>query len=288
MKAAYKILAVLIAAGMAGFACLFYAGSLASAPAPATIGNPPPDLPAEAVSFESGSGNRLAGWFIPGEPRHGGVLLMHGIRANRLEMLCRARMLHAKGFSVLLFDFQAHGESPGRYLTFGYLESATRGRPSISRGRSCLASASASWACRWEEPPPSSAKSRLKRTRWYSKPYLARSDEALDNRMAMQLGPLGPWLSPLLKCQVEPRLGFNPDFLKPAERVSKLHAPLLLIAGAEDRHASLGEMKRIFAAANDPKELWVVPDAPHADFHRFAPEEYERRVLGFLTPRLAN
>ena len=37
-------------------------------------------------------------------------------------MLGRARMLNAQGFAVLLFDFQAHGESPGRYLTFGYLE----------------------------------------------------------------------------------------------------------------------------------------------------------------------
>ena len=288
MKAAYKISAVLIAAGMAGFACLFYAGSLASAPAPATIGNPPPDLPAEAVSFESGSGSQLAGWFIPGEPRHGGVLLMHGIRANRLEMLGRARMLHAKGFSVLLFDFQAHGESPGRYLTFGYLESRDARaafdfmRRKLPGERIGIVGMSLGGAAAILSEKPLEANAMVLEA------VFGSFSEALDNRMAMRLGFLGPWLSPLLKCQVEPRLGFNPDFLKPAERVSKLHAPLLLIAGAEDRHASLGEMKRIFAAANDPKELWVVPNAPHADFHRFAPEEYERRVLGFLTPRLAN
>ena len=48
--------------------------------------------------------------------------MMHGVRANRMSMVERARILHASGFSVLLFDFQAHGESPGKRITFGYLE----------------------------------------------------------------------------------------------------------------------------------------------------------------------
>ncbi len=112
-------------------------------------------------------------------------------------------------------------------------------------------------------------------------------DEALGNRLATRFGPLSRRISPLLKYQVKPRLGFDPDILKPAERIANVHAPLLLIAGAEDKHASLAEMKRIYANANEPKELWIVPEAPHADFHRFAPEEYERRVPGFLLPRLA-
>ena len=49
-------------------------------------------------------------------------MLLHGVRGNRLAMLRRARLLHAEGFSVLLFDFQAHGESAGRRITFGRLE----------------------------------------------------------------------------------------------------------------------------------------------------------------------
>ena len=56
---------------------------------------------------------RLSGWFIAGRPGGGAVVLMHGVRGNRLAMLRRARLLHAEGFSVLLFDFQAHGESTG-------------------------------------------------------------------------------------------------------------------------------------------------------------------------------
>ena len=48
---------------------------------------------------------------------------MHGVRADRTSMLDRARVLSRAGYSVLLFDFQAHGESPGHRITLGYLES---------------------------------------------------------------------------------------------------------------------------------------------------------------------
>jgi alpha/beta superfamily hydrolase len=31
-------------------------------------------------------------------------------------------MLYANGFSILMIDFQVHGESPGEHITIGYLE----------------------------------------------------------------------------------------------------------------------------------------------------------------------
>jgi uncharacterized protein len=113
-------------------------------------------------------------------------------------------------------------------------------------------------------------------------------DEALNNRLSMRVGSLSPLLAPLLWFQVEPRLGFNPDVLRPAEAVAKLHVPLLLIAGAEDKHAKLSEMRRTFARANEPKRLWIIEGAAHIDFHRYTRAEYEHRVLNFLIPILAS
>src|SRR5262249_28582807 len=92
------------------------------APAQAEIGPPPADLGAEPVAFASASGALLKGWFVPGRPGGGAVVLMHGIRANRLVMLRRARRLKEEGFAVLLFDFQAHGESIARHMSFGRWE----------------------------------------------------------------------------------------------------------------------------------------------------------------------
>ena len=50
------------------------------------------------------------------------MLLLHGIHADRRAMLGRARFLHYFGYSVLLIDLHAHGESAGEAITFGVAE----------------------------------------------------------------------------------------------------------------------------------------------------------------------
>ena len=277
----------LLAAAL-GFGASWVAGREASAPAPARIGAPPADLPVEAVTIPSGSGSRLAGWFIPGEPHRGAVLLMHGVRANRGEMLGRARFFHKLGFAVLLFDFQAHGESPGRSITFGYLEAKDaraafdflrRKAPGERIGVDGLSLGGASAVL--ADPP-------LEADAMVLEAVYGSFDTAVGNRMAVRFGPLARYLTPLLTWQVKPRLGFDPDVLAPAARIGRVHAPMLLIAGDVDQLASLDEAKLLYANANEPKALWIIPGARHQDFHRYVPEAYEQRVGGFFKERLRN
>jgi alpha-beta hydrolase superfamily lysophospholipase len=106
------------------FCCAAWgAGSFLSRPAKHSIGALPAHLQGRDVQFESGSGSELHGWLIPGRKGAGAVVLMHGFRGDRRQMLARASFLSEAGYSVLLFDFQAHGESPGKQITIGYLES---------------------------------------------------------------------------------------------------------------------------------------------------------------------
>lgn len=115
--------AALLGAGLG--AAVLVVGLRLSSPAPTAVGPVPPGLPgAEEVAFPSASGTVLRGWWVPGlDADAGAVVLMHGIWENRLRMVPRARVLHGEGYAVLLFDLQAHGESPGRRITFGRLES---------------------------------------------------------------------------------------------------------------------------------------------------------------------
>jgi fermentation-respiration switch protein FrsA (DUF1100 family) len=269
---------------------LWVGGSIASAPEPARIGAPPADIAVEMITIPSGSGSQLSAWFVPGAPHGGAVLLMHGVRANRLEMLDRARLLHREGFAVLLFDFQAHGESPGAAITFGYLESrdARAAFDELRRRapgeRIGVVGVSLGGAAAILSDPPLEADGMVLEA------VFASFDTAVENRVAMNLGPAGPYLAPLitplLTGQVQPRLGFDPALLQPAAHIPAVHAPLLLIAGDADQHATLAEMTLIFAKANPPKELWVIPGAHHQDFLRYAGIAYERRVVDFLHARL--
>jgi alpha-beta hydrolase superfamily lysophospholipase len=261
-------------------------GSVESAPAPASIGAPPADLPAEAVSIASGSGSELSGWYVPGEPHGGVVVLMHGIRKNRLAMLGRAELLHRAGFSVLLFDFQAHGESPGRAITFGYLEAkdaraafdfARRRAPGERIGVIGVSLGGA--AAVLSDPPLDAAATVLEGV-------YGSFDQALEDRLLLWFGPIGRFLSPLLIWQVQPRLGFDPATLAPAARIADLHAAIFIIGGDADEKATLDETHLLYRNANEPKLIWIVPGARHVDFQRYVPDEYQRRVVDFLKTRL--
>ena len=279
------LLAGLLAFGVAVTA--FAVGSLATAPARAVIGPPPADLPAEPITIASGSGHALAGWFVPGIPHVGAVLLLHGVRASRLEMLERARLLHRHGLAVLLFDFQASGESAGDAITFGYLEArdaraafdALRLRAPSERigviGVS-MGGASAILA----EPP-------LEADAMVLEAVYASFEDAVKDRLEIYFGPLGRYLAPGLVGQLKPRLGFDPASLRPIDHIGRLTMPLLLIAGNADRHAPLAEMMQLYNRATVARQLWIVPGAAHVDFQRWAAAEYEARVLKFLAPKLS-
>src|SRR5262249_60428674 len=96
--------AVLLVAGVIAV------GLLLSAPARAIVGAAPSDLPVETVSIASGSGATLRGWFIPGRTGAGAVVLMHGVHANRLAMLRRARRFLSRSSLGLCCALLPHPE----------------------------------------------------------------------------------------------------------------------------------------------------------------------------------
>jgi pimeloyl-ACP methyl ester carboxylesterase len=50
------------------------------------------------------------------------VIFLHGRMANRTWGIGAAEALVPKGYAVLTYDQRAHGDSGGRYCTYGYLE----------------------------------------------------------------------------------------------------------------------------------------------------------------------
>jgi len=89
-------------------------GEVLSAPARAVIGAAPADLHAIDVAIPTqDAAVQVQGWLVRNQPGHGAVLLLHGVRGNRIDMLGRARFLARAGYTVLLGDLPAHGASGG-------------------------------------------------------------------------------------------------------------------------------------------------------------------------------
>lgn len=246
------------------------------------------------VEIPSASGSALRGWWVPGSrPSQGAVVLMHGIRANRLLLVQRARVLHDHGFSVLLFDLQAHGESSGRRITFGRLEALDAAaavsfvRDRVPGERIGVIGISLGGAAALLGPEPLDLDALVLES------VYPNIDAALANRLRAALGPLaGPLFTPLLvpvfKLLLPPILGVRSDGLRPIDRIGQAVAPLLIASGTADRHTTIAETKMLFARAPEPKKLWMVEGAAHVDLERFCPEQYWEIVLPFLTDHLRN
>lgn len=286
MKRKLVLIALIVCLALLAIGGVWLTGTLLTQPAPQLIGNLPPDLVGREVQFRSESGSTIHGWFIPGQKGVGAVLLMHGVRANRLAMLDRARFLSRAGYAVLLFDLQAHGESPGTHITFGYLESkdaqaAVRFLRAQAPGEKVgvigvsLGGAAAALA----QPP-------LEVNALVLEMVYPTIDQAIADRLKLRLGSWAGGLAPLLSWQLKPLLGIGANELRPIDHVASLRMPTLFIAGAEDRHTTLAESQQLFDAASEPKQFWIVAGAAHIDLHQFAKAEYERRLIQFFSEHL--
>ena len=262
------------------------AGSILVAPANHPVGLPPSDLAGRSIEFRTETGDLLRGWFVQGDRDKGGIVLVHGIRSDRRSMIDRARFLRAAGYSVLLFDLQAHGESPGQHITFGYQESAGVEaavrflRDHDSRNRVGVIGCSLGGAACLLGPRPVDADAVILEAVY---PDIGH---ATAHRLHLVLGPVGDWLAPLLTLQVKGRLGIPVGELSPIEKIGHLRAPVLVIGGAEDHRTTPEETRALFAAAPGSKELWLVPGAAHVDLCRYAGADYRRRVLEFFNKHL--
>lgn len=79
---------------------------------------------AQDVYVTSKDGLKLHGYWIPAENPRGTILLAHGYRSTLLVDFGLAfAFYHALGMNVLVPQQRSHGESEGRYITFGVKES---------------------------------------------------------------------------------------------------------------------------------------------------------------------
>lgn len=282
-----------VSLGLGLCAAVVAVGMTLSAPHPSAIGPPPPDLAgAEGVEIPSASGSVLRGWWVPGMgPGGGAVVLLHGVWENRLRMVARARKLAAHGFSVLLIDLQAHGESPGRRITFGHLEGLDAAaavdyvRDRRPDDRVGVIGVSLGGAAALLGP------ARLAVDGLVLESVYPDIDAALSSRLRSGLGPtvgavFTPVLTPLFEMLLPPILGVGPGELRPVDRIGEVRAPVLILSGSVDDRTPIEEAQALFARAAGPKSFWAVEGAGHVDLEGFGPEVYWQHVLPFLARTL--
>ena len=259
-----------------------FVGWLLAHPVQTAIGNPPTHLNAEPVTFASDSSATVHGWWCPIQNANGAVLLLPGIRANRLSMVESARFLHRAGYSVLLIDFQATGETKGDHITVGWKESRdvlaaiNFSRQTDATAPVAIIGSSLGGVAALLATPP------LKIDALVLEEVYPTIEITTRNRMENYLGVFGRALTPLLLNQLQWRLGVSASQLRRVDHIANVECPVFIISGENDRNTRPTDTRMLVERSRNPRQVWFVPNAGHVDLHRAARQEYETRVLAFL------
>lgn len=247
---------------------------------PADIG-----LEYEDVRFTTDDGVTLSGWLVPAaRETRAAVVLLHGFSWHRLPWLAGFVPWLQRRYHVLQFDFRGHGGSDDALISLGTLEQRDVGAAVhflAGRGLGPIAlmgiSMGGSVAIMAAPDLPVAAV--------VADAAYADLRDPITNRMREIGYPLARLGTGLVLAAASLRAGVW--LRSPMNRVAQI-APrgLLLISPGEDRLVSPQQSQRMFRAAGEPKELFVVEGAAHGEAHLTDPDAYERRVLDFLARHL--
>lgn len=214
----------------------------------------------QKVEFQAEDGTSLFAWFLParGEAR-GAVLYLHGNAENISTHFANIAWMPAAGFSVLALDYRGYGASQGEPSLRGAqmdIDAAMRvllERPDVNPRRIFIFGQSLGGALAIHYAATTVYKRNVRAVVVDS----SFSDYHLITQEKLASTPLTwafQWL-PFLTVDNE----YSPQaFVKALSPI-----PLLLIHGDQDVVVPVEHSYRLYKAAGEPKEIWVVPGAGH-------------------------
>lgn len=232
------------------------------------------------VTLTTSDGIALAAWYTA--PTNGIVVLIaHGHAAARLPEI--HAMFASNGYGVLAWDARAHGASGGDFTTLGYYErfdvaaalAYAQAQPGVDKvvmwGQS-MGGATAILAA--AEQPGIEA---------------VIVDSAFTTlaetiHTAVPIAVFRPFIRPMAEAET----GISIDLVRPIDAIARIAPrPVFIIHGAADTVVPPESGPRLYAAAGEPKALWVIPGAPHVGGFKLDPALYGTRVMSFLADALA-
>jgi len=223
--------------------------------------------PCERVTITARDGTPLVGRIYHQENHRGVILLFHGYRSLACnDFSCALGSYMNDGFSLLLVDERAHGESGGRALSFGILERydcldwiafVEKRFPGdklvldgISMGAATVMMAS-------EFPLPDSVCGIIADSGYTSPKEIITKVMTVDAKLPKACYPL-------VKLAAKVFGGFDLEESSALEAVKSCKKPILIVHGEADGFVPCEMSARCFEACNAPyKRLVTVPGADH-------------------------
>jgi dipeptidyl aminopeptidase/acylaminoacyl peptidase len=220
----------------------------------------------EDVSFPTDGGLMLRGWFFPAEQADAPAIVYAPATAqDQRSGLSLVSAFHQAGYHVMLFSYRGHALSDGWRGGFTYGDAESRDVDAAVRflrdtkgirqvgvvGHSVGAVSAILSAAR---NPGVGAVAAVA-------PFTCVNEVWHTSSPALIPAFVLDWTLWV----AEKRRGFDRDEICPVNVVDRIAPrPLLVIHGTEDRRITEEQARRLFAAAEEPKSLWLVEGANHS------------------------
>jgi pimeloyl-ACP methyl ester carboxylesterase len=234
---------------------------------PAQVGLPYEDVFIPVLTWQ-GKLAQLHGWWLPHPTSSEVALHLHGNSYNISVNLGAARTLYEAGFSVLMIDYRGYGRSKGAF----------------PRESEVYRDTQAAWKY-------------LVKTREIAPQNIFIYGHSLGGAIAIDLAVRQPQAAGVIVDSTFTSIAevaksrrlynlFPVDLIvhqrfDSLAKLSLLKVPLFVIHGTEDRKVPTYLGEKLFAAANVPKKLFLVPYADHENTTSAAEGNYTKALRDF-------
>ena len=209
---------------------------------------------------------RLHGWWVPqaGAPVW---LWFHGNAGNISHRLENIKLLHdLAGVQVFIFDYREYGKSQGKISREGSFKDAAAAYRYVAETLKTPAAEIVLFG-----RSLGSALATDLAVRVPCRSLIIESAFTNSSDMAKMLAPfLFDW---------RPRVPYDN-----LGKIDKITVPVLIIHGSDDEIIPADMGRRVFAAARDPKDLYIIPGAHHNDTYLVGGRTYFERLRAFIFP----
>ena len=250
------------------------------------IYRPSPSLAADADTLGPGDSRfflqvpdtpgpqRIELWWLPHpDAAAPAVLYLHGTLRHLQGNRHKIEALREAGFSVLAVDYRGWGQST----------------PITPSEQTIMQDAALAWAeLQRRAPEPiqhviyghsmGSGVAVSLASQLPSASYGAVILESAFTSFADVAATAGFWASLLAR--------FNTERFASVDKISQIHAPLLMLHGSQDNTIPIALGEKLFAAANAPKQWLRIEGGGHSDLNLVAHQRYQAALVAFRVHNL--